>query len=144
MVSTNTARRHNISPRPAFEVGQWPGRPKKRVPLPCDPRRAPLAASALEPAGLGGPAFFIQKQLCQGLPPAREGFPHPCRHRKATFGQGSGLLSLGNHLLPLQGPEGLPVGREKAEDQGLCLFSTGFKSHFSPTCEDCSCPEMPP
>ena len=54
-----------------------------------------------------------------------------------TFGQGSGLLSLGNHLLPLQGPEGLPAGREKVEEQVFCLFSTRFKSHFSPTCEDC-------
>lgn len=104
-VSTNIAKRHNIRPRPAFEVGRWPGR--RNYPQEAGPaarrsraKRAPLAAPALEPAGLGGPGFFIQNQLCRDLPRAREGFPHHRRHRKATFGQGLGLFSLGDHLLP--------------------------------------------
>lgn len=28
------------------------------------------------------------------------------------------------------------MAREKMEDQGFCLLSTGLKSHFSPTCEE--------
>lgn len=103
MVSTNTARRHNISPRPAFEVGQWPGRPKKRVPLPCDPRRAPLAASALEPAGLGGPAFFIQKQLCQGLPRLERGFPIPAGTGRRRLGRGRASSASGIIFFPCKG-----------------------------------------
>ena len=132
-VSTNIARRHHISPRPAFEVGRWPGR--RNYPQEAGPaarrsraRRAPLAAPALEPAGLGGPGFFIQNQLCRDLPPAREEFPHHRRHRKATFGQGLGLFSLGNHLPPARawGPSLWPGRRWKTKDS--VSFPPGSKA----------------
>lgn len=138
MVSTNIARRHNISPRPAFEVGRWPGRPKKRVPLPGDPapgeppsRPLPwsLQASGDQASLSRTTCVRVYRRLARGFPiTAGTG-----RRRLAGFGPPQPRESSSSAC---KGLRALPVGREKMEDQGFCLLSAGLKSHFSPTREE--------
>ena len=125
-MSTNITRRHNISPRPAFEVG--PGHPKKRSRCPAIPGKAPLEASALEPAGLGGPAFFIQKQLCQDFPQLERGFPIPAGTGRRRLGRGRASSASGIIFFPCKGLRASLQAGRRWKNKYSASFPPGSKA----------------